>query len=62
MAAHMQDPTHPRQRAHAGVCAYRRGELVYTAYTYRARVNVEDFWTSARNLLGVHAPGKWGIK
>lgn len=60
MAAHMQDPNHPRQRVQACECACRSGELVYTARTYMACANMEDFWKSAKNLLQVRASGKWG--
>lgn len=60
MTAPMQDSSHPRQRVHACECTWRSGELVYTAPIYMACVNMGDFWKSAKNLLGVHASGKWG--
>lgn len=60
MTAHRQDPSHPRRRVHACERTWRSGELVYTAHIYMTCVNMEDFWKSAKNLLGVHASGKWG--
>lgn len=56
----MQDPNHPKWRVHACDHAWRSGELVYTAHIYMACVNTDAFWKSAKNLLGVHASGKWG--